>query len=134
MFVKYHTRLSCILSPAESQFMMHMVEISYLAEWGHKTDFTRTQYMKRMGLREHTFDTAAKILLELGLINRSAGSGRNRVFYELNEENWERLQVILSATWNIDKLRAFLDFNLKKLGRPIADITDKELDELHSLG
>lgn len=130
VFVKYHLGLSYLLSPAESRFLMHMVDFDHMKRCGYKTDFTRAQYMKRMGLREYTFDTAAKSLVELGLIDRSADSSRNRVFYDLNTETYERLITIISSIQNYEKLSTFLSFNIKKLGRSIDSITDEELDNL----
>lgn len=133
MYVRYHMGLSQILSPIESRFLMHMIETHYLSLWGFKIDFTRQQYMKRMGLKEHSFDSAAKSLLEFGLIDRAQGSCRNRVYYELNVKNYERLTEIVSSTQKIEKLRPFLDFNFKKLGRAIDSISDQELAELSSV-
>jgi hypothetical protein len=130
MFVKYHLGLSCILSPKEARFMMHMVEIHHLTLWGYKTDYTRTEYMKRMGLGEHAFDTAAGSLTELGLVVRTGS--RNSVHYALNVEMYDRLVEIVSWAQNVERLSGFLDFNLRKLGRSIDSITDGELDKLQT--
>ena len=132
MFVKYHLGLSYVLTPTEARFVMHMIEIHRLAEWGYKTDFTRPQYMKRMGLREHAFDAAARSLCDLGLVVRTEESCRNRVYYALDLGLYERLVAIVTCTQNVDKLVGFLDFNIRKLGRSIDSITDEELDKLVS--
>ena len=129
-FVKYHLGLSYILSPAEARFMMHMDEIDHLEQLGFKTDFTRRELMKRMGLGEHTFDSAVRSLLAMGLIVRGPECSRNRVSYSLDRMVYGRLVIISSATRNINRLMQFFDTHLRKDGRSIASITDQEIEEL----
>ncbi len=133
MFVKYHLGLSYILSPTEARFIMHMVEIHHMTLWGFKTDFTRAEYMRRMGLREHAFDSAAKSLTRMGLVRRRSESSRNRVHYSLDTTVYDRLVVIVSATRNIDRLIGFIDFNIRKLGKSIASITDEEIEGIEKM-
>lgn len=128
MFVKYPLGLSCVLSPKEARFILHMIEMQHLSLWGYKTDYTRTEYMKRMGLGENAFDTAARSLTDLGLVVRTGS--RNSVHYELDEKMYDRLVEIVSDTRNIERLAGFLDFNLRKLGRSIDSITDEEIDQI----
>lgn len=128
MCVKYHLGLSCILSPKEARFIMHMVEIHHLDRWGYKTDYTRAEYMKRMGLGEHAFDSAARSLTGLGLVVRVGN--RNSVHYSLNAKVYDRLVEIVSGTRNIGKLSEFMHLNLRMLGRSVDDITIEEIEQI----
>lgn len=59
---------SYLLSPEEERFLKHMKEFEYIRRRGYSVNFTRAQYMRRMGLREYTFDRCARSLCRLGLI------------------------------------------------------------------
>lgn len=98
---------SYLLSPEEERFLKHMKEFEYIRRRGYSVNFTRAQYMRRMGLREYTFDRCARSLCRLGLIVKTEDSSRNRVHYRLNEEAYERLVRIVTTTRNIDRLIAF---------------------------
>ena len=121
---------SYLLSPEEARFLKHMKEFEYIRRRGHSVNFTRAQYMRRMGLREYTFDRCARSLCRLGLIVKTEDSSRNRVHYRLNEEAYERLVRIVTTTRNIDRLIAFFDLHCFKLGKDILSLTDEEIDTL----
>ena len=129
--VRCYLGFSYLLSPAEERLLTHMVYFDQQTRLGHYTDFTRTQYMKRIGLREHAFDSAVRSLAEMGLITRVAESSQNRVHLSLNAEVYKRLIRICSASESWEKLSYFLDFNFRKLGRRIDEISDEELIELY---
>ena len=121
---------SYLLSPEEERFLKHMKEFEYIRRRGYSVNFTRAQYMRRMGLREYTFDRCARSLCRLGLIVKTEDSSRNRVHYRLNEEAYERLVRIVTTTRNIDRLIAFFDLHCFKLGKDILSLTDEEIDTL----
>jgi len=126
-FEKSFPGFSYVLSPEEERFIKHMSEIEYLRRQGQKVDFTRAEYMKRMALREHTFERCAASLCRLGLVVKSADSGRNRVNYRLNVPTCDRLVKIVSTTRHIDRLTQFFDFHVFKLGKSIAELTDEDV-------
>lgn len=129
-WVKGYVGFSYLLTPTQERFMKHMVDIQRQRDAGYKADYTRAEYMEMMDLKEFSFDSCAKSLLEMGLITRLAESSRNRVFYLLNHENFERLVDLVSATSNRTRLARYIHRNLKKLGRKISDITDEEIELL----
>ncbi|MDR2890573.1 MAG: hypothetical protein LBV18_03080 [Alistipes sp.] len=129
-FVKIPFGFSYVLSPEQERFVKHLKEIEYLRRMGQKVDFTRAEYMKRMGLREFTFDKCAASLCRLGLVVKSADSGRNRVNYRLNGPVYDRLAKIVSTTRHIDKLTQFFDFHVVKLGKSIEQLTDGDIEAL----
>lgn len=130
-FVKYHTGLSYLLSPAESRFLIHMVDVQYMKSMGYYTDWTRAEYMKRMGLNEYSYERCVRKFINLGLLSKTNNAKGNRVYYALNMDIYEKLVTILSSTNNVDKLIEFCDTKLKK-GRTIASITQQEIDGLKS--
>lgn len=129
-FEKSYPGFSYVLSPDEERFLKHMKEIAFLRRRGEKTDFTRSEYMRRMGLKEYTFDRCAKSLCQLGLIRKTADSSRNRVHYNLNEPVYDKLVRIVSTTRNIDRLIVFFAFHVFKLGKSIESLRDEEINEL----
>lgn len=129
-FEKAYPGFSYILTPDQERFMKHMTEIAFLRRRGEKTDFTRAEYMRRMGLKEYTFDRCAKSLCELGLIIKTADSSRNRVHYSLNEPVYDKLVRIVSTTRNIDRLIGFFAFHVFKLGKSIESLSDEQIDGL----
>lgn len=131
-YVKAHLGFSYVLTPAQERFLKHMVELHRLKslEAGFKTDLTRREYMKLMDLREFTFDATARELVDMGLIIRRGKSNRNRVYYDLNTEAYERLVDLASCTSSLERLARFIDFNIKKLGRCIDSITYEEMESL----
>ena len=128
--VNVSAELRYLLSPEEERFLKHMKEFEYIRRRGYSVNFTRAQYMRRMGLREYTFDRCARSLCRLGLIVKTEDSSRNRVHYRLNEEAYERLVRIVTTTRNIDRLIAFFDLHCFKLGKDILSLTDEEIDTL----
>lgn len=129
-FEKSYPGFSYVLSPEEERFLKHMKEIAFLRRRGEKTDFTRAEYMRRMGLREYTFDRCAKSLCQMGLVIRTADSSRNRVHYDLNESTYDKLVWIVSQTRNTDRLIEFFDFHIFKLGKSIDSIREDEIRQL----
>lgn len=129
-FEKCYPGFSYLLSPEEERFLKHMKEIAFLARRGEKTDFTRAEYRRRMGLREYTFDRCARTLCRMGLVVKTTDSSRNHVHYELNEEAYERLVQIVSATRNIDRLIEFFNFHVFQLGKTILELKDVEINRL----
>lgn len=129
-FEKCYPGFSYLLNPDEERFLKHMKEIAYLARRGEKTDFTRAEYRRRMGLREYTFDRCAQVLCRMGLVVKTSDSSRNHVHYELNEEAYERLVQIVSATRNINRLIEFFNFHIFQLGKTILEVSDAEINRL----
>lgn len=129
-FEKSYPGFSYLLSPEEERFLKHMKEIAFLHRRGEKTDFTRAEYMRRMGLKEYTFDRCAKSLCELGLIVKTSDSSRNRVHYSLDEAVYDKLVRIVSLTRNIDRLIGFFDFHVFKLGKSIEILSDEDIEGL----
>lgn len=129
-FEKSYPGFSYVLTPDEERFLKHMKEISFLRRRGEKTDFTRAEYMRRMGLREYTFDCCARSLCKLGLVVKTSDSSRNRVHYDLNEPVYEKLVRIVCLTRNIDRLIEFFDFHIFKLGKSIASLREEEIGQL----
>ena len=129
-FEKSYPGFSYVLSPDEERFLKLMKEIAFLRRRGEKTDFTRAEYMRRMGLREYTFDHCAKSLCGLGLIIKTADSSRNKVHYSLNEPVYDKLVRIVSTTRNIDRLIEFFNFHVFKLGKSIEELNDEEIEGL----
>lgn len=129
-FEKCYPGFSYLLNPEEERFLKHMKEIAFLSRRGEKTDFTRAEYRRRMGLKEYTFDRCARTLCQMGLIIKTSDSSRNHVHYELHEEAYDRLVQVVSATRNIDRLIEFFNFHIFQLGKSIPDLTDTEINRL----
>lgn len=122
--------VSYLLSPEEERFLKHMLEIEYMQGRGCDVNFTRAQYMRRMGLREYTFDRCARSLCRLGLIVKTEESSRNRVRYRIERQAYKRLERIVRTTRSPERLIAFFDFHCAKLGKSIPEISDEEIDSL----
>ena len=129
-FEKCYPGFSYLLSPEEERFLKHMKEIAYLARRGEKTNFTRAEYRRRMGLREYTFDRCARTLCQIGLVIKTTDSCRNYVHYELCEEAYARLVQVVSATRNVDRLIEFFNFHIFQLSKGLLDLTDEEINRL----
>ncbi|WP_418665314.1 hypothetical protein [Alistipes finegoldii] len=121
---------SYLLSPDQERFIKHMREFEHMRSYGWNVNFTRGEYMRRMGLREYTFDRCARSLCDLGLIQRTEDSSRNRVHYRLVEPVFDKLVRIVSMTRNSDKLIDFFNFYCRKLGKSIPELTDEEISSL----
>lgn len=129
-FEKTYPGFSYVLSPEEERFLKHLKEIEFLKKLGQKVDFTRAEYMRRMMLKEYTFDQCGKSLCRLGLAVKTSDSSRNRVHYQLNEPVYNKLVRIVSATRNIDRLIEFFDFHVFKLGKSIEELSDDDMEGL----
>lgn len=129
-FEKCYPGFSYILTPDEERFLKHLKEIEFLRRMGQKVDFTRAEYMRRMGLKEYTFDQCGKSLCRLGLAIKTSDSSRNRVHYRLNEPVYEKLVRVVSTTRNIERLIGFFDFHVRKLGKSIDELTDQDIEGL----
>lgn len=129
-FEKAHPGFSYVLSPEEERFLKHLLEIEYLRKLGQKVDFTRAEYMKRMALKEYTFDRCGRSLCALGLALKTSDSSRNRVHYRLNRPIYDKLVNIVSTTRNIDRLIEFFDFHVFKLGKSIEELTVEDIERL----
>jgi len=132
-FVKYYTGLSYMFSPAETRFILHMVDIEYKKQCGYYTNWTRTEYMKIMGLKEYAFDKCIDKLIQLELLSKTNNARGNKVYYSFDMEVYERLVNILNATCNIDKLTEFCKKNFIDTVRPINSITGEEIEELNKI-
>ena len=130
-FVKYCTGLSYLFDPRETRFLLHMIDIDYMKSKGFLTDWSRSEYMKRMGLNKNAFNYCVKRMQEMKLLIKWNNSLGNKVFYALNRENYERLIRILSCTNNIDALISFCQ-NTFQSGRSIESITEEEIQKLES--
>lgn len=131
-FVKYHTGLSYLFSPAETRFILHMVDIEYKKSSGFFTNWSRYEYMKIMGLNEYTFDKCIQKLSDMHLLKKENKNKPNRVYYSFNMQLYERLIYILSSTCNIDKLRQFCKINFIEKSRHIDSISEQEVENLAS--
>lgn len=84
--------------------------------------------MKRMGLKEYSFDKSVKRLVKLGLLTKTNNEEGNKVFYSLNIERYEKLVLLLSQIRNVDNLVRFCDtfFNMAS-PRQADNITPEEI-------
>ncbi len=131
-FAKYPYSLSYLFTPGESRFILHMIEADFLKKQGYDTDWTRAEYMKRMGLNLYTFEHCVRKLEGMNLLTRRHNALGNRVYYLFNMDLYDRLVEILSATCNVDKLIEFCDTKFKHENRSIESITEEEIVELKS--
>ncbi|MDR1718028.1 MAG: hypothetical protein LBS20_19500 [Prevotella sp.] len=131
-YVKYPVCLSYLFNPGESRFIIHMIEIEFLKDQGYNTNWTRAEYMKRMGLNEYSFERCIKRLVKMGLLSKTNNKLKNKVYYSFNMQLYDRLVEILSVTCNIDKLIEFCETKFIRDARPIESITEKETDDLRA--
>lgn len=131
-FVKYYTGLSYLFSPIETRFILHMVDIEYKKANGYDTSWSRSEYMKIMGINQYSFDKSIKKLMRMKLLTRKYNRLGNKVTYSFNLSVYNRLIDILSSTCNIDKLIEFCDKNFIQLGRDIKSIRKDEIEALKS--
>ncbi|MBF0648685.1 hypothetical protein IR083_07620 [Dysgonomonas sp. GY75] len=129
-FVKYYTGLSYMFSPAETRFILHMVDIEYKKQRGRYTDWNRAGYMKIMGLTEYAFDKCAGRLIRLGLLSKTNNAKGNKVRYSFDMELYGILVHMLNATCDIGRLGDFCKKNFIDRTRPIRSITGEEIEEL----
>lgn len=131
-FVKYYTGLSYLFTPAETRFILHMVDIEYKKSNGFNTNWSRSEYMKIMGLNQYSFDKTIKKLMRMKLLTRKYNRLGNHVSYSFNVSLYNKLIEILSATCNVNKLIEFCELNFNKLGREIRSIKKEEIEKLRS--
>lgn len=131
-FVKYHICCSYLFSPAESRFIVHMLDMEYKKSRGFYTDWSRNEYMKIMGLNEYTFDKCVDRLLALNLLSRSYNRKGNRVYYSFNMETYGRLIRILSSTQDIGKIKEFCGRLIRDKKCNLDMVTEEEVASLKS--
>lgn len=126
-FVKYHLALTYLLSPSESRFILHMLEVSYMNSVGYDIYWSKAYYMKRMQLNEYTFNKCVSRLEVMGLIIKTKNSQNDKVHFSLNTETYHKLLSILTLNKSIDKLIEFRDAVFGKNNRSIDSITEEEI-------
>jgi DNA-binding MarR family transcriptional regulator len=109
-----------------------MIEIDSLHKRGYDTQWTQSDYARRMGLKEYAFKRCVKRFVELNLLTVRYNTQGNRVYYSFNTEMYEKLVAILTVTGHVDRLIEFCDTEFKKGGRPIESITPEEIAALGS--
>jgi hypothetical protein len=129
-FIKFHPGLSCLFNPAETVFLLHMVNLEYFKSTGYRIVRTKAEYIKRTGLKECTFNRCVDRFSEMKLLTRSYNALGNRVFYDIDMDLYRKLVEIVSSTYDCDRLRAFCETKFKKEARLIESITPEEIDEL----
>jgi hypothetical protein len=107
-----------------------MINAEFLKSSGFDTDWSRKEWMRRMGLTEYSFDNAVKSLMEIGLLAKENNDLGNKVYYSFDMEQYNKLVSILSVTHNIGKLIDFCEIKFKKEKRTITSITSEEIAEL----
>lgn len=126
-YVKCYNKLSYLFTPNETRFIQHIVEISFLKDHGYDTDWAKQTYIKRMGLKETSFDKCVRKFTEMKLLHKWNNTQKNKVYYSWNWPVYEKLIRILSSTNNIDALINFADTYFKKNNRSIESITEDEI-------
>lgn len=132
-FVKYPLCLSCLFSPTQTRFIAHMIEAEFLKSCGYNTDYSRKEWMRKMGLTEYSFDNAVKTLMEMGILSKRNNVLGNRVYYSFDMDVYDQLIAILSATENIEKITHFCDTKFKQEKRTVESITAEEISELEKV-
>lgn len=107
-----------------------MLEIAFLKSQGYDTDWAKATYIKRMGLKETSFDKCVQKMTQMKLLHKWNNSQKNKVYYSWNWTVYEKLIRILSSTNNIDALIKFADTYFKKNNRTIESITEDEIRSL----
>lgn len=131
-FVKFYTGLSYFFNPAETRFILHMVDIEFKKKSGFNTDWSRAEYMKIMGLNEYTFDKCIKRMLALGLLSKRNNDLGNKVYYSFDMQVYEKLVTIITSTNYVDALIDFCASNFADKPRTIESISDGELEALRA--
>ncbi|MBF0577402.1 hypothetical protein [Dysgonomonas sp. GY617] len=126
-FVKYHTGLSYLFNPAETRFILHMIDIEYKKSNGYNVNWSRAQYMKIMGLNEYTFDKCIKRMIEIGLLSKRNNDLGNKVYYSFDMKVYDKLVKILTSTYNVNKLIHFCDSVFKNQQRMVQSVTNDEI-------
>lgn len=125
-FVKYYIGLSYLFSPSEARFIMHMINFEYLKQHGYSTNWSKKDYILRMGLSKNAFNTCVKKFVEMKLLKKWNNDLGNKVFYSFDLQLYEKLIDILSSTNNVPELISFCQSTFKQ-GRLIEDITEEEV-------
>lgn len=129
--VHFHIGLSYVLSPCESRFIQYLLSREQFRKYGVSTYMNQSDYVKAMGLNNSSFRTSVRNLQKLGLLKKWNNSLGNKAFYTLDENQYERLIVILSSTNDLNELISFCQ-NTFKRGRSIESITKEEIKILAS--
>ena len=125
-FIKYHAGLSFFFNPAEMVFALQMANYEYLKQVGYRINFSKSEYARRMGMKEYTFEKCARRFMELGMLAKSYNALGNRVFYSFDMELYNKLIRITAQATDKNKLAAFFK-RLKKESRRVESITDEEI-------
>lgn len=125
-FVKYYIGLSYLFNPSEARFILHMINFEYLKQRGYSTNWSKNDYIMRMGLSKNAFNTCVKKFVEMKLLKRWNNELGNKVFYSFDLQLYEKLIDILSCTNNVPQLITFCQSTFKQ-GRLIEDITEEEV-------
>jgi len=86
--------------------------------------------MKRMGLKENTFDKCVRRFVRMKLLYKTFNDSKNKVYYSWNMGLYFKLVRILSITNDVDKLRDFCQVNFIKKNRMIDEISEDEIEIL----
>lgn len=129
-FVKCYNKLSCLFNPYETRFIQHMVEIEFIKSCGYDTNWSKITCMKRMGLKENTFDKCVRRFVRMKLLYKTFNDSKNKVYYSWNMGLYFKLVRILSITNDVDKLRDFCQVNFIKKNRMIDEISEDEIEIL----
>lgn len=129
-FVKCHNKLSYLFNPYETRFIQHMLEIEFIKKCGYDTSWSKITYMKRMGLKENSFDKCVRKFVKLRLLDKTLNDQKNKVFYSWNMELYFRLVKILSITNDIDRIIDFCQVNFIEKNRMIDEISETEIETL----
>jgi hypothetical protein len=107
-----------------------MINAEFLKKSGYDTDWSRKEWMKKMGLTQYSFDSAVKTMTTIGLLTKKNNELGNKVYYSFDMGQYNNLVAILSVTHNVSKLIDFCETKFKKEKRTVADITLEEVAEL----
>ena len=129
-FVKCYNKLSYLFNPYETRFIQHMVEIEFIKSCGYDTNWSKITYMKRMGLKENTFDKCVRKFVSMKLLYKTFNDSKNKVYFSWNMGLYFKLVRILSITNDVDKLRDFCQVNFIKKNRMIDEISEDEIEIL----
>lgn len=131
-FVKCNLNLCCMFDANEIMFMMHMVHIAYMRAEGYNTVWSKKHLMRRMNIKLRTFDRCVKRMTELKLLDRMSQDGMYD--YLWNMRLYDRLLKIVSATRDINRLRAFCNRAFIEEKRDIQSVSDDEIRRLEKKG
>lgn len=129
-FIKCYNKLSYIFNPYETRFIQHMIEIEFIKSCGYDTNWSKATYLKRMGLKENTFDNCVKRFTGMKLLDKKLNPQGNQVYFSWNMNLYFQLVKILSVTNDVDRLIDFCKINFIERGRMIDEISEDEVEVL----